>query len=300
MKYRSGAAFRAALLHKIRAEATARGLPAARLQLRFLFERLWLRLERAFPTVIIKGGAALEFRLELARTTRDLDLSVRQVAGEQLLEKLQEACQEDYGDFLTFQVKEGTPLENEAQRYEGRRLSVSCYLDNQILFSQFGLDIAVGEPSRPPDLLEIEAFPPELGTLKLPVYSVSSHIAEKLHAYTLPRNSPNSRVKDLPDIALLAKHQELEAGEVRAALQLTFTTRATHELSPSVPPAPVEWAEPYRRMSAENQLPWPDIEALHQSVAAFLDPLLGTELPDTAAWDTERWCWISERGANGH
>ena len=33
---------------------------------------------------------------------------------------------------------------------------------------------------------------------------VETHIAEKLHAYTLPRPTPNSRVRDLPDLALLA------------------------------------------------------------------------------------------------
>ena len=35
-------------------------------------------------------------------------------------------------------------------------------------------------------------------TLRL--YPVETHIAEKLHAYTLPRPRPNSRVKDLPDL----------------------------------------------------------------------------------------------------
>jgi hypothetical protein len=39
-------------------------------------------------------------------------------------------------------------------------------------------------------------------TLRL--YPIETHIAEKLHAYTMPRARPNSRVKDLPDLGLLA------------------------------------------------------------------------------------------------
>jgi hypothetical protein len=38
----------------------------------------------------------------------------------------------------------------------------------------------------------------------LRLYPIETHIAEKLHAYTMPRKRPNTRVKDLPDIALLA------------------------------------------------------------------------------------------------
>lgn len=50
-------------------------------------------------------------------------------------------------------------------------------------------------------------------TLRL--YPIESHIAEKLHAYTMPRSRPNSRMKDLPDLALLATAQPIDAMRLR-------------------------------------------------------------------------------------
>ena len=159
MRYKNPSGFRQGVTQRIRDEANTKGVPAARRQMRFLFERFWLRLERAFPVVVVKGGAALEFRLDRARTTRDLDLSVSRVPGDELLERLQAACREDFGDFLTFQVVEDSTLDNEGQRYEGRRLSVTCLLNNQPLFSRFGLDIAVGEPSGAAEVFTIATSP---------------------------------------------------------------------------------------------------------------------------------------------
>ncbi len=39
---------------------------------------------------------------------------------------------------------------------------------------------------------------------RLRAYPCESHLAEKLHTYMLPSPRENSRVKDLPDLALLA------------------------------------------------------------------------------------------------
>jgi hypothetical protein len=56
----------------------------------------------------------------------------------------------------------------------------------------------------------------------MPLYPIETHIAEKLHAYTMPRVRPNTRVKDLPDIALLATVQPIgcEAPACRARADL--------------------------------------------------------------------------------
>jgi len=56
---------------------------------------------------------------------------------------------------------------------------------------------------------------------------VETHIAEKLHAYTLPRPTPNSRVRDLPDLALLAAVPDALVGDrIAAALRQTFQARS--------------------------------------------------------------------------
>jgi hypothetical protein len=40
----------------------------------------------------------------------------------------------------------------------------------------------------------------------IPIISQEQQFAEKVHAYTLPRKTPNSRVKDLVDILLLIEN----------------------------------------------------------------------------------------------
>ncbi len=65
--------------------------------------------------------------------------------------------------------------------------------------------------------------------------------AEKIHAYTLPRNSQNSRVKDLVDLTLLIGLGELDQQRILDALGLTFERRGTHELSPELASPPADY-----------------------------------------------------------
>ena len=117
----------------------------------------------------------------------------------------------------------------------------------------FGVDIGFGDPILgKPEIVTAEdtlAFagiaPP---TLRL--YPIETHVAEKLHAYTLPRSRPNSRLKDLPDLALLAGVRSLEAERLRAALKQTFGFRKTHDLPGTLPAPPASWAAPYAALAA--------------------------------------------------
>jgi hypothetical protein len=73
----------------------------------------------------------------------------------------------------------------------------------------------------------------------------------------MPRSRPNSHVKDLPDLALLATAQAIDATRLRAALELTITFRKTHPL-PALVPAPLSaWTTPYAAMAREDKLAWP-------------------------------------------
>ena len=78
--------------------------------------------------------------------------------------------------------------------------------------------------------------------------------AEKLHAYTLPRTTPNSRVRDLVDMVLLIRSGTLESGRIVEALHLTFGRRATHSLPGALTSPPEEWAAPFARLAAECNL----------------------------------------------
>jgi hypothetical protein len=97
------------------------------------------------------------------------------------------------------------------------------------------------------DLLAFTGIAPP--TLRL--YPIETHIAEKLHAYTMPRSRPNSRVKDLPH-PLLATAQPLISGV--CARPSTDPFRTTHTCqSPSTP----AWSTPYAAMAREDALAGP-------------------------------------------
>jgi hypothetical protein len=57
--------------------------------------------------------------------------------------------------------------------------------------------------------------------------------AEKVHAFTVPRPSPNSRVRDLVDLHLLIASGSLDASRCTEALRRTFERRNTHEFPKS-------------------------------------------------------------------
>src|SRR4029077_15637990 len=101
--------------------------------------------------------------------------------------------------------------------------------------------------------------PPPLPGLPAPalrLYPIETHVAEKLHAYTLPRARPNSRVKDLPDLALLASVGPLDPRRLRAASDKAFAFRSPHAPPAALPDPPVAWAKPYAQMAEENRLLW--------------------------------------------
>lgn len=112
----------------------------------------------------------------------------------------------------------------------------------------------------------------------------------------MPRTRPNSRVKDLPDLALLATARLLEARRVRGAIERTFDYRATHPMPQSVPPAPEDWSLAYAALASEDQLPWHSLNEVLDAVSKFLDPVLSNAT--TGEWIPEVWSWQKESGAS--
>lgn len=175
---------------------------------------------------------------------------------------------------------------------------VTCYLGNEQFGNIFGVDVALGEPifgvpefiiaADRLDFIGVEAP-------KLRVYPVETHIAEKLHAYTLPRDGLNGRVKDLPDLALLAQIRPITRTELRGALQQTFHFRAVHALPSVFPEPPSLWEQPYSAMARDNHLQWATLVEVTAAVRAFLEPVLRSD--DAAAeWDPAAWAWRAAAG----
>jgi hypothetical protein len=262
-----------------------------------VFDRFLARIVAVLgDAAILKGGLVLELRIECARTTKDIDLRLTG-SPDDVLSTLQEAARYDPGDFMTFEVAPDVDhpgLRNDGMLYDGLRFRAECRLAGKLYGQRFGVDVAFGDPILgDPEVVEAEDVlgfagiaPP---TLRL--YPIETHIAEKLHAYTMPRQRPNSRVKDLPDIALLATAQPIDSKRLRAALEQTFGFRKTHDLPGTLPEPAPSWTAPYAAMAREDELPWRTLIDVTGAVRAFLDPVLAGNLD--AMWNPKDWTWTA-------
>lgn len=75
--------------------------------------------------------------------------------------------------------------------------------------------------------------------------------AEKLHAYTMPRSVPNSRVRDLVDMVLLIKEGKMAHSKMVSALKAVFTRRKTHAAPEVLDPAPSKWEKIFSEMAED-------------------------------------------------
>jgi len=292
--YETPQAFKMAIETRLREKARASGIDMGRLRQLVVFDRYLARLFTVFRSaIVLKGGLALEFRLERARTTKDIDLRLMGDPDE-ALGRLQEAGRLDMKDFLQYEVQvdpENPELLADGLPYEGRRFRAEARLAGKIYGSPFGIDIAFAEPLvGEPETVSGDAFLDFIGVeaLTYRVYPVETHIAEKIHAYTMPRRSPNSRVKDLPDIALLATSGPLDAAKVRSAIEQTFNHRATHAIPQMMPDPASGWKPVYERIARADDLDWKTIEELVDVVRRFIDPLLGGV---AGTWNPRSWTW---------
>jgi hypothetical protein len=291
--YASPLAFKTALETRLRQR---HGGPAvARGRQLLIFDRFLARVTAVLgDTAVLKGGLVLELRLERARTTKDIDLRLMG-SPDTALTRLRTAARLDLGDFLDFEIgpdPDHPALLNDGMQYEGRRFRALCRLAGKAYGRPFGVDVAFAEPLfGEPDMAMAEDLLDFIGVAppRLHLYPIETHTAEKLHAYTLPRTRPNSRVKDLPDIALLATVRRLDSIRLRGALEQTFAFRETHPLPPALPSPNPTWQAPYASMASNDELRWPTLATVVVAAKAFLDPVLAGPL--VATWDPSSWRW---------
>lgn len=291
--YASPQSFKQALEQRLKT-ASSSGADFTRKRQLLVFDRFLARIVAVMgDAALLKGGLVLELRLERARTTKDIDLRLTG-SPDAVLAQLQEAGRRELGDFMAFEVSPDTDhptIQNDGMQYEGLRFRAECRLAGKLYGQHFGVDVAFGDPIHgEPEVItadDVLAFA-GIAPPRLRIYPIETHIAEKLHAYTMPRLRPNTRVKDLPDLALLATTQELEARQLRAALHTTFEFRGTHSLPPSLPEPPAAWSMPYSEMARSNNLAWTTLQRLTEATRQFLDPALdGRE----GIWSPKRWTW---------
>lgn len=198
--YTSPEAFKQALEQRLRASVRT-GAAFSRKRQLLVFDRFLARVVAGFgDAVTLKGGLVLELRLERARTTKDIDLRMMG-SPDHILSKLQEVARHNVGDFMTFEVgpdEDHPEIRNDGMQYDGLRFRAECNLAGKLYGQPFGVDVAFGDPILgEPDIAMAEDTLAFVGIAppRLRLYPIVTHIAEKLHAYTMPRARPNSRVK---------------------------------------------------------------------------------------------------------
>ena len=259
-KYASGPALRTALEERLKRVSREDGIDLQRLRRQVAFDRFLARLFRGPNTNwVLKGGYAMELRFQTARTTKDLDFTVRVApAGRDdiLLKEIQDAGVVDLGDFFSFRIGEAM-MDLDGAPYGGARYPVESIMGGRT-FVKFHLDVGIGDVVLDPleqahmrDWLGFAGIVPPA----VPMIQREQQFVEKLHAYTLPRTvAPNSRVRDLVDMALLIQSGTLQSDRVVQALHATFDLRATHSVPKALDPPPADWDEPFARLAAECRL----------------------------------------------
>ena len=264
-KYKDGITFRNALLEKLK-NWVDNPSQIQNKQRQIAFERFLCRLfHDATPAWVLKGGHALELRMQNCRATKDLDLAVRdnkifeadtdEDQNIAILELLQEKASIDLDDYFSFNVLPPT-LDLDAPPYGGGRFPVESKLGGK-RFIRFHVDIAIGDVwIEPHEDVEVgkELKTMGINSQNIPIISIEQHLAEKIHAYTQPRKSGyNSRVKDLVDIILLID-EGVNINELKDSIGKTFSKRKTHDVPISLISPPAEWKKPFEKMATDSKL----------------------------------------------
>lgn len=272
MKFGNAAAFRTSLETRLLSRAREEGRDVNRLRTQVAFERFLHRVFLAQEDWVLKGGYALEVRLrERARSTLDLDLNAP--AEAELFQALQRAVGLPTGDHFEFIVRaQGTGLGGPPEG--GQRFHVEARLAGRP-FARFHVDLGLGDRlTAEPEWLsgQVDLAFAELAPSRLRIYPLVTHFAEKVHAYTRPRER-QTRVKDLVDLALLLTlNLEPQRGAVEA-LRVTFQQYGTHPLPDVWPPAPPAWEGPFEELAGKTGLVPPDLEAWQARLRHFWESL---------------------------
>ncbi len=246
--YATAGAFRRALEDRVKRIAHEEKVDVNRLRRQVAFDRLLARLFLPDQTSwVLKGGYALELLFDTARATIDIDLTLPGLvatsgqANDVIHEMLQKTAGAALDDWFEFAIA-APIMDFDAAPYGGARFPVETRMDARI-FARFHLDVGVGDVViQPVDVVECRDWLAFAGITRPSVRMIplEQQFAEKFHAYTLPRSTPNSRVKDLVDLALLVHAGKLKLARVSSAIDATFAGRGTHPVPRRLDAPPAE------------------------------------------------------------
>lgn len=278
-RYQPPTALRRALEDRLLTAVRREGGDIQRMRRQAAFDRLLCRLfHEPDPPWLLKGGYAMELRIQKARTTRDVDLAIRQLPdgakewnAAAVRASLERAAAVDLKDGFEFTIGEPT-MDLDAAPNGGARYPVEAQMAGR-RFASFHLDVSAGDVLREPfEILEGQDWLGFAGIAraKLTAISREEQFAEKLHAYTLPRTGrTNTRVKDLVDMVLLFDSGTMDRTRLAENITATFRRRSTHTVPSSLPEPLSSWNEPFGELAGECGMD-ANMTEHHRRLAVFL------------------------------
>jgi len=257
----------------------------------YIHERFLARLagSRFADKLVLKGGMLLAV-LAVRRTTRDVDMLVRGVAGDEgsLRSAIGEIAGSDMADGVEFDTEAiSITTIREGADYEGRRLALPASLAGAKL--QLRLDLSFGDPVEPqqvdyPTLLGDQGF-------SLLGYRLETVIAEKTDTM-MYLGDANTRDRDYGDVYLLSQIHPVEAEVLRSALGSVAEHRG-HEvrlLEPLLETLRESRQQPWEAFRTRAGLPGLP-ERFADVVDAVVDFIDGLQNTQDSTWNpaTRQW-----------
>jgi hypothetical protein len=249
-KYKNSEDFRKSLEQTIRNISSQLNQDLERVRRKVAFERFLARLfhDNNSPW-LLKGGFAMELRFNIARATKDIDLMVIDIQKfsndnkiDHLLESLRNDSSINLNDYFEFFVNEATK-ELELPFYGGARFLVESLIGGR-RFVKFNIDVGLGDISIQPienrksdGLLKNFGFDP----IQYKLVNIEQQFAEKIHAYTLPRDHENSRAKDIVDLFLIIESNLLDKKLLSKSIKSVFDRRKSHIIPRELEEFPKNW-----------------------------------------------------------
>ncbi len=283
-QYHNATAFRMALEERLKNISKKEDMDVQSLRKKVAFDRFLARLFSKSELIswVLKDGYAMELWIKEARVSKDIDLVVNEslstqknLSQQSILSILREQAAYDLKDFFLFRIDQSMQ-DLEGPPYGGARYPVHAVMDGRT-FAKFHVDIAMGDIVIEPlerikgrNWLKFAGFPDS----ELISVSKEQQFAEKLHAYTRPREKTNSRVRDLIDMVLLIQHGlRSESTKVKKCILTTFERYKTHSVPKKLEVPPQEWEKSYRQMAKEIGLAQNTIQTAFSVISQYCKKL---------------------------
>ena len=244
-----------------------------------VFERLVSHLaESDHKEWALKGGMLMNIRFpETSRATKDVDLAywgldkgITYTDIKRILARDLNSQSEDMFSFLVGDTRNGEMTE-ESEGSRTASFHIKAMLGKNLVTS-FLLDVGVSD--MPHSVIQ-EGYKTgysdfmDYASSKFPAISKEQHFAEKIHAYTKPREKfENMRFKDLFDMSVLVD-SGMDRDRLDNAINYVFGFRGTHSPVDSLDPPPESWRSLYNKLCDEHGLE-EDLDSSFNKVVTYL------------------------------